>query len=153
MKKRICLLMALMLACCAFAAGNDGIETGEVPDMELMIGETRFDACLADNDTARAFAQLLPMTLRMTELNGNEKYHYLLSPLPGAPERVGRVEAGDLMLFGDSCVVVFYESFDTPYSYTRIGRLTDIEGLAEALGPGDAEVVFSLKEAEAPETL
>ena len=28
--------------------------------------------------TARAFAALLPMELHMTELNGNEKYHYLM---------------------------------------------------------------------------
>ena len=95
-----------------------------------------------DNDTARAFAALLPMELRMTELNGNEKYHYLMSPLPSAPERVGHIEAGDIMLFGDDCVVVFYQSFDTPYSYTRIGKINNMKGLADALGDGDADVGF-----------
>ena len=110
--------------------------------MTVMVNGQRFSATLEDNETAEAFAALLPMTLSMSELNGNEKYHYLMSPLPSSPQNVGRVEAGDLMLFGDDCVVLFYESFSTPYRYTRIGRLTDASGLREAAGSGSAQVAF-----------
>ena len=105
-------------------------------------GQT-FSATLADNDTARAFAARLPMTLDMRELNGNEKYFYLNEPLPAAAQRVGQIRAGDLMLFGSDCVVLFYESFATSYTYTPIGRIDDPAGLAEALGCGSAEVAFS----------
>lgn len=105
-------------------------------------GQT-FSATLADNDTARAFAARLPMTLDMRELNGNEKYFYLNEPLPAAAQRVGQIRAGDLMLFGSDCVVLFYENFATSYTYTPIGRIDDPAGLAEALGRGSAEVVFS----------
>ena len=110
--------------------------------MTIRIGEQTFNAILEDNDTARAFADLLPMALHMTELNGNEKYHYLMGPLPAASQRVGHIEAGDIMLFGDDCVVVFYQSFDTPYSYTRIGKISDADSLADALGSGDVDVGF-----------
>ena len=110
--------------------------------MTIRIREQTFNAILEDNDTARAFAALLPMELHMTELNGNEKYHYLMGPLPAASERVGHIEAGDIMLFGDDCVVVFYQSFDTPYSYTRIGKINDAAALADALGSGDVDVGF-----------
>ena len=110
--------------------------------MKLFIGDKTFTADLEKNETARAFAALLPMELAMTELNGNEKYHYLLSPIPCAPERVGHVRAGDIMLFEDACVVVFYRSFDTPYSYTRIGKIADPGCLADLLGNGDAFVRF-----------
>lgn len=105
-------------------------------------GQT-FSATLADNDTARAFAARLPMTLDMRELNGNEKYFYLDEPLPAAAQRVGQIRAGDLMLFGSDCVVLFYESFATSYTYTPIGRIDDPAGLADALGSGSAEVFFS----------
>lgn len=110
--------------------------------MKISIHDAEFIAALEQNETARAFAALLPMELQMTELNGNEKYHYLLSGLPSAPERVGHIEAGDILLFGDNCVVVFYQSFDTPYSYTRIGKISNIENLAENLGTGDVMVSF-----------
>ena len=105
-------------------------------------GQT-FSATLADNDTARAFAARLPMTLDMRELNGNEKYFYLDEPLPAAAQRVGQIRAGDLMLFGSDCVVLFYENFATSYTYTPIGRIDDPDGLADALGSGSAEVFFS----------
>lgn len=110
--------------------------------MTIWIGEQAFFAALEDNDTTRAFAALLPMKLHMTELNGNEKYHYLIGPLPSTPERVEHIEAGDIMLFGDDCVVVFYQSFDTPYRYTRIGKINDVDSLADALGGGDVDVGF-----------
>lgn len=122
---------------------GDIVTTEEERSMKLWINGAAFDAVLEDNETARAFAALLPMDLHMTELNGNEKYHYLMSGLPNAPERVGHIEAGDILLFGDSCVVVFYQSFDTPYSYTRIGRIVSPENMAEQLGAGDVDVGFS----------
>ena len=110
--------------------------------MRIRIRNKVYQAALADNDAARAFLALLPMELRMTELNGNEKYHYLMSGLPNAPQPVGHIEAGDIMLFDDRCVVVFYQSFDTPYSYTRIGRILDAGDLMERLGNGDVSVIF-----------
>ena len=110
--------------------------------LTVTVNGRRFTATLEDNETAAAFAALLPMTLDMSELNGNEKYHYLMGPLPSDAQDVGYVEAGDLMLFGESCVVLFYEGFSTGYRYTRIGRLTDASGLAQAAGRGSAQVVF-----------
>ena len=50
--------------------------------IELLIGDAHFSAMLYENETARAFAERLPMTLRMSDLNGNEKYHYMSTPIP-----------------------------------------------------------------------
>lgn len=78
----------------------------------------------------------------MEELNGNEKYCCLDEPLPSNAEVVGHIEAGDVMLYGDSCIVVFYESHDTSYSYTRIGAVENPEDLAAAVGSGPVDVRF-----------
>lgn len=111
----------------------------------ITIDGTGYDATLAATPAARAFAGMLPLTLRMDELNGNEKYHYLDESLPSEPQSVGSIEAGDLMLYGSDCVVLFYRSFRTPYSYTRLGRIDDPQGLAAALGSGSAEVTFAAR--------
>ena len=44
--------------------------------MWMTVGEHRFAITLADNTTARAFCALLPLTLDMSELNGNENFLY-----------------------------------------------------------------------------
>src|SRR5688500_2652743 len=40
----------------------------------MIVGERRFAIPLADNAAARAFAARLPLTLDMSELDGNEKH-------------------------------------------------------------------------------
>ena len=110
----------------------------------ITVNGTPFSAVLADTEAARELAARLPLTVRMDELNGNEKYVYLNESLTTAPERPGTIHAGDLMLFGHDCLVLFYETFQTSYSYTRIGRIEDTTGLAEAAGAGAAEVTWEL---------
>lgn len=116
--------------------------------MRVTAGGKTFMATLADNATAEAFRALLPLTVNMTELNGNEKYYYLPTTLPTAASNPGTIHSGDIMLYGNSCVVLFYETFNTGYNYTRIGAIDDPAGLAQALGSGNVTVKFELADAE-----
>lgn len=114
----------------------------EKQTIQIQIGDQTFTAELEDNETAAALREKLPLTLQMQELNGNEKYAYDVS-LPSDAESVGTIQAGDLMLYGDDCLVLFYDSFSTSYSYTRIGHITDPDGLADAVGNGSVQITFS----------
>ena len=72
----------------------------------------------------------LPQTFTMTELNGNEKYYYLNSNMKNAnSEAVGQVQKGDVMLFGSDCLVIFYDSFETEFRYTKIGHIDNLGDL------------------------
>lgn len=112
--------------------------------LQLTIGSVSFTATLLDNAAASAFKALLPMTVRMDELHGNEKYYYLPERLPTAASNPGTIRTGDLMLFGSDCLVLFYQTFRTSYSYTPIGRLDDAANLANAVGRGGVTVKFEL---------
>lgn len=114
--------------------------------LRIQVGDRTFTARLEDTPAAQALADILPMTLNMEEMNGNEKYFFLPDTLPTDPEQPGSITAGDLMLYGDNCLVLFYESFQSPYSYTRLGAVTDVSGLADALGSGSVPVRFDLNE-------
>ena len=48
------------------------------------------------------------------------------------------------MLYNGSQIVIFYGS--NSWSYTRLGRIDDLDGWADALGSGDVTVTFSLTE-------
>ena len=111
--------------------------------MWMTVGERRFTVTLTNNAAARAFATQLPLTLDMSELNGNEKHAELPKPLPAKASRPGTIRNGDLMLYGSDTLVVFYSTINSSYSYTRLGRVDDPAGLAQALGPRGVRVVFS----------
>lgn len=111
--------------------------------ISMTVGERRFTVTLADNETGRAFAARLPLTLDMPDLNDNEKHVTLSQQLPTAPFRPGVIHNGDLMLYGSNTLVLFYLTFDSPYSYTRIGRVEDAEDLAQVIGRHSARVMFS----------
>ena len=110
--------------------------------IEIVVGSKTFTATLYDNEAAKALVERLPLTLNMSELNGNEKYYYLDSNFPTNSSRPSGIKTGDIMLYGNNCLVLFYESFSTSYSYTPLGHIDDPEGLAAALGSGSVQVTF-----------
>ncbi len=98
---------------------------------------------LKTGPAARALGALLPLSLDMAELNGNEKHARLPRALPANASRIGTIRAGDVLLYGDDTLVVFYEDLSSSYRYTRIGRVQQPGGLAQALGPVQARVRFT----------
>lgn len=154
----LCLLLGLVLlgSCGAGEDRTSGLVTvvaASDPDaaalkpkelrMWMTVDERRFSITLIDNATASAFAALLPLTLNMPDLNGNEKHARLPKALPADAIRPGTIRAGDIMLYGTDTLVVFYSTFESTYSYTRIGRVDDPTTLAKALGQREVRIAFS----------
>jgi flavodoxin len=110
---------------------------------QLSLDGKTYSVTLADNETAAAFRTMLPQTLSMQELNGNEKYIYLDTKLPSDAANPGGIQAGDLMLYGDNCIVLFYKSFNTSYTYTKIGHVEGFEDAAASMGTGTITADFS----------
>lgn len=111
--------------------------------MWMTVGKQRFAITLDNSETSRALAQLLPLTLDMSELNGNEKYANLPQRMPAREIRPGTIRNGDLMLYGTDTLVIFYRTFESTYSYTRLGSVDNPNELAEALGRDDVIIQFS----------
>ena len=109
----------------------------------MAVGERRFAVTLADNEAARAFVSQLPLTLDMPDLNGNEKHQKLPKALPTNITRPRTIRNGDLMLWGADTLVVFYLTLDSPYAYTRLGRIEDAAALPQTLGRGQVRVTFA----------
>ena len=111
----------------------------------IIIGDSHFTAILESNAAVTEFKKMLPLTISMKDLNSNEKYIDLSKSLPTNASNLGKINAGDLLLYGSKTVVLFYEAFSTSYSYTRLGKINNPGGLEEALGSNNVIVTIELK--------
>ena len=109
-----------------------------INNVKVIIENKEYTLSLEENETTKVFLELLPNEWKMNELNGNEKYVYLNGTLPTNSYNPRHIEAGDVMLFGNNCLVVFYKSFDTSYSYTKIGHIDNLSDL----GSGNITIKF-----------
>lgn len=50
--------------------------------IKITVGSSTFTATLSNNAAAAAFRALLPLTLKMEDVNGNEKFYRLSRHLP-----------------------------------------------------------------------
>jgi hypothetical protein len=151
MKHALIIIFAVLSLLTGFASSSKGAPV--VPDnpnstsnqMRITIGSSTLRARLDDNATATAFKGMLPMTINMSELNGNEKYFDLPVNLPTNASNPGTIQTGDLMIYGSNTLVLFYKTFSTSYGYTRLGRINDTKGLASAVGSGSVTVTYELE--------
>lgn len=112
--------------------------------IKVMIGDNHFTAILESNAVANEFKKRLPLTISMKDLNSNEKFFDLPSNLPTIASNPSTINSGDIMLWGSTTLVLFYKSFSTSYSYTRLGKIENPSGLSQILGSGNVTVTFEL---------
>lgn len=134
MKKILIILLLIICVGCTKVENQEiqkeeTINKEEVSSVKVIINEKEYILNLEDNETANKFLELLPSDFNMTELNGNEKYINLDTTLPTDSMYPKHINAGDVMLYGNNCIVVFYKSFDSKYSYTKIGHIPNLPDL------------------------
>ncbi len=101
-------------------------ESDNLKTLKIIINNDEYELELENNDTTKELIKLLPKDYQMKELNGNEKYVYIDESLPTNSSNPGEINKGDVMLYGDNCIVIFYKSFKTNYNYTKIGHINNL---------------------------
>ena len=114
-------------------------------ELTMQIGETKVDVKWEDNESVMALRELAkdkPLTVQMSKYGGFEQVGSLGSELPSDDVQT-QTEAGDIVLYSGSKIVVFYGS--NSWEYTRLGRITDksAEELTELLGGDDITLTLS----------
>ena len=110
---------------------NNNEKGNKMAKIYASLNNEKLEINLEENPTTSALVKLLPLNITMNDLNKNEKYAYLDESLPTNTYSPKHIEAGDVMLFGDNCLVIFYKSFDTSYSYSKIGHINNLPELGE----------------------
>jgi hypothetical protein len=113
--------------------------------MKITIASSVFTATFIDNATATAFKAKLPLSITMKDLNRNEKFFDFDFNLTTNASNPGIIQSGDLMMYGANTLVLFYKTFSTSYSYTKVGSIDNPSGLETALGSGSVTVKFEME--------
>ena len=114
--------------------------------LRLYINDTEVSVTWEDNESVAALMDLAssgPFTVRMSMYGGFEQVGSLGTSLPENDVRT-TTQAGDIVLYAGSRIVIFYGS--NSWAYTRLGRITDktARELAELLGSGDVSVTLTV---------
>ena len=94
--------------------------------VKVFINDKEYKLNLYDNETVSSLVKLFPIEVTMKTLSENEIYVYLDEKFPTNSSNPKTINAGDVMLYGDNCLVIFYKTFNTSYSYTKIGHIDDL---------------------------
>ena len=114
--------------------------------INLTVGDKTITATLVDNSATRELTAILfrgPITIEMDDYGGFEKVGALPQSLPTSNSQI-TTQPGDIMLYQDRNMVIFYGS--NSWSYTRLGRIdgATVEGLRQFLGNENVSVRLSL---------
>ena len=106
---------------------NENIIPLEMKDeVRITINEKDYILKLENNKTVSDLLSITPLNVVMKDLNNNEKYVYLDSTLYEDGNYTGIIKKGDVMLYQDNCLVIFYKEFKTNYYYTKIGHIDNL---------------------------
>lgn len=123
-------------------------QEGSMEDMNtirLFIGEEELSIRWEDNESVDALRELVkehPLSIQMSMYGGFEQVGSLGTSLPRNDVQT-TTSAGDIVLYSGNQIVMFYGS--NSWSYTRLGKVTDLSAdrLSELLGNGDVTITLS----------
>ena len=126
MKKILLVLLIIIVCGCNNKSVVKDDSVNSISSINILINNETYVLNLDNNNTVNELVNMLPLDLTMNDLNSNEKYGYLDKHLPTNEYKPSTINKGAVMLFGDDCLVIFYKTFDTTYSYTKIGHIDNL---------------------------
>ena len=116
-----------------------------VMKMNVQIEDHTFTATLEDNQAVAELVEMMretPVTITLDDYGGFEKVGSLGKSLTTSNSQT-TTTAGDIVLYNGNNIVMFYGS--NSWSYTRLGKIDDLTGWANALSGGSVTAVLTLQ--------
>lgn len=117
-------------------------EEGLPERINLVINGKSYPAILSNNVSAKALVSRMPFTKILKTYQDQEMYTYLTTPIESDPQSVNGIHAGDLMLFGEDCLMLFFQNSNNTYRYTPLASIMDTRGLVSLMSQGSVTVTF-----------
>ena len=150
------LFVAMLLTACSEKKGTSSSKNDEVSEVEertevnlqMKIGDTYVQVDWADNESVEDLKNLCkeePLVLQMSMYGGFEQVGSIGTYITRNDVQT-TTQAGDIVLYSGSNIVVFYGS--NSWAYTRLGYITDLTDaeLTNLLSNGDVTITISMEE-------
>lgn len=115
----------------------------KTPDIHVRFNQTEFDVVLYDNEITQVLMSQVPSYPMMLPLSYDMDNTYKYYDIPSSyhsmlqisPDDIKTVKAGDIVLNDKGRLILYYKDSEiTSGNYMKIGYVTDMEGIADALG-------------------
>lgn len=101
-------------------------EVGKIANYRVMIGGKFYTVTSESNKGVESFVSQLPIEIEMNDSTNNLKKGYTYYKLSTSPKKIGSIEIGDILLSGESYVLIATKSFKSSEKYTKLGHIINL---------------------------
>ena len=99
-----------------------------IPDsISINVNGNKYKFVLEKNKTVEEFIKMCPLTLDMKDKTAESKSAMIYSKLTTSKTRLKNIDAGDVILDGDSTVVLYTKSTKISGKYTKLGHIENFK--------------------------
>lgn len=104
-------------------------EIGELPNINVSIGGESYTAITQVSYASQNFISNIPVSIEMKDEGSNKKQGCTYFKFSGDTVRAKEVKRGDILLYGDSCIVIATADFKGGSKYKKIGHINNMGDL------------------------
>jgi rhodanese-related sulfurtransferase len=113
----------------------------EDPEIKMLIGDTEVPVTWEENASVDELRALLPLTIEMSMYGGFEQVGPIGQSITSDDQQI-TTDSGDVVLYSDDQIVVFYGS--NTWAYTRLGHIDlSQKEMADLLGNGNVTITLT----------
>ena len=114
-------------------------DIGTLPDIQIKYNGIYYRAKPTISYAAQNFIKTFPLSVTMSDEGTNQKKGCVYQKFDGDSDKPKNIQKGDLLLYGDSCVVIATEDFVGYSQYKKIGHIDNLGDMAS----GSSLAIFS----------
>lgn len=100
----------------------------KIKEIKVYIGGREADVTFEDNISVKELAVYAPYNhMPLIDLNNNSKYCILKRKLNTDSNITKTTKKGDIMLYKNNNIIIFYKDAENNYSYTKLGHINNID--------------------------
>jgi hypothetical protein len=104
---------------------------GTLPDIQIKMNGIYYRAKSNISYATQNFIKNFPLSVEMSDENSNQKKGCVYFKFDGDADKPKNIEKGDLLIYGDSCIVIATDDFAGYGSYKKIGHIEKMPDLPD----------------------